>query len=1155
MRFKTLDLVRYGAFADRRIDFGNGAIDLHLVVGPNEAGKSTMLAAISDFLFGIPSQSNQNWRFPYDQLRLRAVLEHGGETLELVRRKGSRNTLLNADDSPADAETLSRWLLGLDRQGFERMYGLDHAKLRSGGSMILEGRDEAARIVLEAGTGLGGIGDALKSYERTAAELFKSGGQNPVVNALMRQREAARADLREAMVGESDWKAVREKADTARHARDALIEEGKILAARAALLTRVQRVRGPLARLGDVEQTLETLGAAPTMPENARTELDQAQATLRTIEIKSEQLQGRLAKALDAAVGVVVNSVILAHASDILALDERRPVVEQAARDLGHRKSELAHVERTIATARAAAKLVGNALPSPGWMKRAATWLEATKTLANDQLRQDKARATLDKQIEKLAKDDPSGTTCDAEPLRLVLARYPLDAEVREVDARQAMERAQRRVAAALKSLAPWTGSAKELECLTLPNENVASDHAAGIENARAERDQAAADQKAAAIRARAAQADIDRLDARGLLPSIENVQSARDARDAVVVEIKSRLVGERSEGDAAVGAKLSDTVVEADRVVDQRESEAQRIAEHARAIVELEDATGQREDAEARQIRWTDELKQLESEWAARLQPLGFVEVVPATGFPAWRSAYGQCLATIEDFTVATNSFERLKNEAASTLAVIAGEASVIGAIIPSDAPAPQLVAIAQKRLREVDDANKARETTRIQRDAIADGEAQHGIEEDALARRNQLLSDEEKALLAEVAFEDELGAAAIADAVEALKDLTGHVAELSGFQRQIDGIERDAETFGADVRILARQLGEQDPPSASDAVREWTRQLSAAQDAKVQHARLQGDANDAQGGLDLLNDERTAAQQCLERLRGLAAVANDEALAAVIDAAELRQDMLAKQSEFLSEILAGGDALAIDAIRAEVATIASDDAVAELTDVAKRGDEIATEREEVAQSLSEAQRAIEDAGVDDAAADAQQRIVDISAQLAHAAEAHVAAASSAALLRWLIDKHRAMSQAPLMARAANAFAAVTRGAFANLGIDYGDDDRPRLIGVRADGSRVDATGMSEGTRDQLYLALRLAAIELRVGNTVPLICDDLLVTADDARAAAMFGVLATTAATTQVIVFTHHDHLVDVARNALGPDAFKLHRIDPAPRLAQAA
>jgi uncharacterized protein YhaN len=186
MRFRTIELVRYGGFADRTIDFGDGTIDLHLVVGPNEAGKSTMLTAIGDFLFGIPGQSNQNWRFDYGSLRLRAVLEHDGETIELIRRKGTRNTLLNPDESPASEDALARWLLGLDRLAFERMYGLDHAKLRSGGAMILEGRDEAARIVLEAGTGLSGVGDVLKAYERTAAELFKPGGQNPSVNALMR---------------------------------------------------------------------------------------------------------------------------------------------------------------------------------------------------------------------------------------------------------------------------------------------------------------------------------------------------------------------------------------------------------------------------------------------------------------------------------------------------------------------------------------------------------------------------------------------------------------------------------------------------------------------------------------------------------------------------------------------------------------------------------------------------------------------------------------------------------------------------------------------------------------------------------------------------------------------------------------------------------
>lgn len=59
MRFRRLELVRYGGFADRPLVFGEGRPDLHIVVGPNEAGKSKTLQAIRDFLFGIPGQSPQ----------------------------------------------------------------------------------------------------------------------------------------------------------------------------------------------------------------------------------------------------------------------------------------------------------------------------------------------------------------------------------------------------------------------------------------------------------------------------------------------------------------------------------------------------------------------------------------------------------------------------------------------------------------------------------------------------------------------------------------------------------------------------------------------------------------------------------------------------------------------------------------------------------------------------------------------------------------------------------------------------------------------------------------------------------------------------------------------------------------------------------------
>ncbi len=54
MRLRRLSLAPYGAFANRELDFGDGTVDFHIIVGPNEAGKSTTLSAIGHLLFGFP---------------------------------------------------------------------------------------------------------------------------------------------------------------------------------------------------------------------------------------------------------------------------------------------------------------------------------------------------------------------------------------------------------------------------------------------------------------------------------------------------------------------------------------------------------------------------------------------------------------------------------------------------------------------------------------------------------------------------------------------------------------------------------------------------------------------------------------------------------------------------------------------------------------------------------------------------------------------------------------------------------------------------------------------------------------------------------------------------------------------------------------------
>lgn len=88
----------------------------------------------------------------------------------------------------------------------------------------------------------------------------------------------------------------------------------------------------------------------------------------------------------------------------------------------------------------------------------------------------------------------------------------------------------------------------------------------------------------------------------------------------------------------------------------------------------------------------------------------------------------------------------------------------------------------------------------------------------------------------------------------------------------------------------------------------------------------------------------------------------------------------------------------------------------------------------------------------------------------------------------------------------------------------------------MRASGDRVGVSGMSDGTADQLYFALRVAAIEECLGKApgLPFVADDLFVNFDDARAVAGLEVLAMLARRTQVLFFTHHRHLVGLAERA---------------------
>ena len=87
----------------------------------------------------------------------------------------------------------------------------------------------------------------------------------------------------------------------------------------------------------------------------------------------------------------------------------------------------------------------------------------------------------------------------------------------------------------------------------------------------------------------------------------------------------------------------------------------------------------------------------------------------------------------------------------------------------------------------------------------------------------------------------------------------------------------------------------------------------------------------------------------------------------------------------------------------------------------------------------------------------------------------------------------------------------------------------------------------MSTGTRDQLFLALRLASLErqLPMGEPLPFVVDDILVNFDDDRARASLEQLTELARRTQVLFFTHHSRLVELAQQTVPMELLKVHQL----------
>jgi uncharacterized protein YhaN len=1124
--------------------------------GPNEAGKSSALRAIHSLLFGVPPRTADNFLHSYGQLRVGGVLVRGDDQrLECVRRKGNKATLRDGeDDKQLDESVLDQFLGAVDADFFRSVFGIDHERLRAGGEEVIRGEGRVGELLFAAG-GVSHLREIQQKLEAETAQLFRARAQQPSINSAVSRLDQLRAEVREAQVSSEEW--------------------GRHDAERTRLLEQAERLRTELADAEAAKERLSRISAAwPTLSswkakcadlqaledavllavdaEKRRTaaneQLSLAHSTLRLAQEQLERVNEQLSDlpAPDAVLGEQERIDQLyrrlgsheKNAEDRGTLEARRRAARNNARQTVERlgwnvsleeveKSRLADHKKV--TIRSLAKQHGEIVQRLSSAKK----LSAKSTKRLQELQQQLAGASLGSETKMLTQ-------------ALSEANAVLDVFAGLEARRDTISRLRREADEALARLPLWSGTLDELRRMKTPAEAAVEEFDERRRdittrlNTLQERRQEIAQSEANLLEKLAA------LEKGDMVPTEAELLEARAVRDRgvrlAVDTLEGRtpestqvekFIGEVREGDALSSA-LGPSVLRADEVVDRLRREADHVAAKAQ-LVSQQDSLGRQKQILTSSIAAAeDEQRRYAEEWNSRWAQSGLTPQSPPE-MRSWLRQHAQLLEAASEVTSQSETLDADKQrcESARTSLLKVLEAAGLEAVCTD------LDGLA-------DHAHEHIESSRLERsrrEQLAADIERVKVESDEASE--ELREAEEslnawQASWAEAMALLQLPGDALPEEAESmlsnLDQLFRELDEADGFRGRVYGIDKTAEEFSQAAQDLASAIA---PDLAGRPVEEVVATLNTrvGEARRIdQQVKTLTEQRATQEGL--VRDAETSAaksQAVLDGLLSEAGCTNTQELSRAIERSAQKRSLQQQVEELKTQLTPHCGGQTLEEFQADAATEDPDrlaSKVAELESV------IVGLREKREESLTAAQREASalarfDGG--DAAAEKEALRQSLLAKVEVDVREYAVTTVASTLLRRAIERYQERSQGPVLSLASDRFQELTCGAFAGLKADYDESGKDILVGVRADGSGVlRVEGMSEGSRDQLYLALRLATLEHWFDHhePVPFIVDDVLLSFDDARAEATLGALMELSTRTQVLFFTHHDHLVSLAK-----------------------
>lgn len=1137
MRLAELNLLAYGKFTDCELRFPHGEHDFHIIVGPNEAGKSTVRRAIRELLFGMERQSPLGFLHPQSDLRLKAVLEAASGKLEFIRTKQQKSLRSLTDEALPDGY-LATALGILTEDAFIHLHSLDHTALVKGGRGIVDPSTSVSQILFQAASGVESFAAVRDTLRERSAELFTARGKKHEYGAASERLATAQKMLKEVQVRSKDWVQASEALDNARSAVSAERAKRSVLEQLRSAWERARRLGSRIEQYDELLQELADLGDTLAFAANAKSILEQGINELSTASSIALTRESDVQARQEELAAMELDEAVTTLAAEVTQLAQLCGQCVKYPTDIVSRKNE---VQLWLREALAHAKQFGwgeseeeirSQVPQDkilrmleSLLKEQGGLIEAERGAKETQGRQQQALEAVNQKLQDLGESAYDS----AVEVALSQAVPYKSSAAKERALRAAVEAGRAKLANALAAFGRPVLDVEKLRQMQLPSrERITSIKAArqeiasqlSLRKSRAEESQLAA---------QALGLQVGQFEAGNKIVTATEVGVARRERDSVWADIKA---GTLAIADGA--PRLDSNLRLADELADARtlsESDAASLQglrdQHQSA---KEQAESQEMLAQAKQR----ELKEFDATWTAQTTQWG-IDSVELEDMHDWLAKRDAVLSADDELQGKEGELRLEQGTAADAGKALAAAMTKAGIEVAQNTPLGEMAAKAQEY---VDEAKTQRVTKKALLQQQADAKLALEQAKQAVTSKTEAVTEWKgrwsRALAA--ANLQVTDTAEVEAAIYAGREIHQLLAKVNDHRvSRIDMMQAELDLLGNSARKLAQELApemlEGTPQEVSQAL---TARLQRARAQAEKHASASNALKEAQRLLKEAMDNADIVKKAMAPVLQLAQVEDPSLALPLVEKSDRKRRLQQEVDSAKIAIELDSDGLSLDKLRLELQEHEPVEAPGKIRDIKDRLEESDRTMRQLVQTELTASQAFEAIDGSEKAAVAEAQRQEAIADMSTAAEEYVQLATASTLLKWAVDRYRDRKQGPLLERASSIFEALTLGSFCKLRIDY-DQTPPALLAYRSKGAPVKVEGLSDGTRDQLFLALRIAALELQSEQSepVPFLADDLFINFDDERSKAGLKALWNLSTKTQVIFLSHQEHLVPVVVN----------------------